>query len=83
MLGLPCIISDFDYSKRMIDEYKFGIVVDPSDVSQIMKAIEYLVNNPEHAKKMGENGRTAILEKFNWNIEKNKLFSFYDEIIEN
>jgi len=30
---------------------------------------------------MGENGRRAIREEFNWSIEEQKLFSLYKTIL--
>jgi hypothetical protein len=30
---------------------------------------------------MGENGKKAFLEKYNWDIEKEKLMALYNQIL--
>jgi len=31
---------------------------------------------------MGQNGKKAVLEKYNWSVEEVKLFNVYDRLIE-
>lgn len=80
-LGLPSVLSNTPYISRMAEQYAFGICVDPSDPGQVADAIRYLLDNPEEAKRMGENGRKAICEEFNWSVEEKKLFGLYEDII--
>jgi len=57
-----------------------GICVDSLKPRKIAKAIEYLIEHPEEAKKMGENGRKAVLEKYNWENESKKLLKIYKNL---
>ena len=41
----------------------------------------YLINNPDVAKIMGEKGRVAIEEKFNWTIEEKELYNLYEMVM--
>lgn len=82
-VAIPCILSDTPYNREIVNKYHFGICVDPEDPTQIAAAITYLLDHPEEALKMGENGRRAIREEFNWSIEEKKLFSLYENILEN
>lgn len=79
--GLPVICSDFPAWKRLIEEHDCGICVDPLDVGAISNAILYLVNNPEEAKRLGENGRKAVLEKYSWEQEGKKLDDLYKKLL--
>lgn len=79
-MGLPVIISDSPYAVKMINKYKFGIAVDPSNPDQIAEAINYLVDHPEKASEMGQNGRRAAVEEFNWGIEEKNLFELYQDL---
>ena len=78
--GIPIIYSNFPDWKGKLDKYKVGLSVNPTDIKEIANAIEYLLNNPEIAKQMGENGRRAVEEKFNWRNEERKLWSLYENL---
>jgi len=80
--GIPVIASNFQILKDIIDKEQCGICVDPMDSMAIGKAIEYLITHDENAKKMGELGKKAVLEKYNWNIEEKKLLNLYKEILD-
>lgn len=79
-MGLPVIITDSPYARKVMEEYGFGICVQPDNVEEIASAIRYLLDNPDIAKQMGENGRRAVLDKFNWGIEEKKLIKLYDDL---
>lgn len=82
-MGLPAILSNSSFNRRMIEKLQFGICVDPENVEEIAAAIRYLLDNPDEAKRMGENGRRAIKEEFNWGVEEKKLLALYKDILEN
>lgn len=77
---LPVICNNYTLWKEIVEEYKCGICVDPNNIEEIKYAIEYIINNPEEAEQMGENGRRAILEKYNWGEQAKGLIDFYDRI---
>lgn len=80
-MALPVLLSHSSYNDRMVNEYNFGICVDPENVDEIAAAIAYLLDNPEEAKRMGENGRRAVKEEFNWSVEEQKLYALYEDIL--
>lgn len=75
--GLPVIASDFPLWRRIVTEAACGVCVDPLNPQDIASAIDTLLADPMRAQKMGENGRRAIHERFNWTIEESKLHSLY------
>jgi len=79
--GIPVIASNFPLWREIIEGNDCGICVDPLDPAAIAAAIDYVMNNPERARQMGENGRRAILEKFNWAVEEVKLKAFYQSVL--
>lgn len=79
--GVPVIASNFPLWREIIGSNQCGLCVDPKDPTAIADAIEYLVQHPDAARRMGENGRRAILERYNWSVEEKKLFQVYDEIL--
>lgn len=77
---LPIIASNFPLWKKIIEGDNCGICVDPLDTKKIARAIEYLIEHPNEAKRMGENGRKAVLEKYNWKNESKKLLEVYGKL---
>ncbi|EQB64155.1 MAG: group 1 glycosyl transferase [candidate division Zixibacteria bacterium RBG-1] len=80
LCGLPVIASDFPNIRKIIEGNKCGICVDPTDPGKIAEAIKYLKQNPAQAKKMGKNGREAVLKKYNWENEEHKLLKLYTSL---
>lgn len=83
IMGLPVIISKSNYVENILREYEFGIAVDPNNIEEISDAITYLLNNPDVAKSLGENGKKAVLERYNWSVEEKKLYELYQILMEN
>ncbi len=78
--GLPIIMSDSIFARKVNGKYNFAVLVNPENIEEIANAINYLLDNPEIAKQMGENGRKAVEKEFNWAIEEKKLLSLYKEL---
>jgi len=79
--GLPVIATNFPFWREIIEKNNCGICVNPLSPKEIAKAVEYLIENHNEAKKMGENGRKAVLEKYNWENESIKLLKIYKKIL--
>jgi len=82
LAGLPIICTDFNCWKDLIvDKYECGICVRPNNAEDIKEAIDYLMQNKQKAYQMGENGRRAVLEEFNWSIQEKELLNIYKKIL--
>lgn len=79
--GIPVIASHFPLWKEIIEGNDCGICVDPKNPNEIRDAITKIITNDTNAKRMGDNGRRAVLHKYNWNAESIKLINFYKELI--
>lgn len=75
--ALPIICSDYDLWQDIIDEYNCGICVEPGNLKQMTEAITFLLNNTETAFKMGQNGRKAVHQKFNWSTQHEVYVKLY------
>ena len=80
-LGLPVIVSDFPLYRRIVEEVGCGFCVRPADEHALAEAIRQIIEGPEEAKAMGERGRQAVAERYNWANEEQKLLGFYEEIM--
>ena len=78
--GIPVIASRFPLLRDIVEGNACGVCVDPADPVAIAAAIDHFVLHPALAMRMGENGRRAVLEKYNWAVESRKLVSFYEHL---
>ena len=79
-LGVPTIVSDYPMWKEAVERIGCGIAVNAENPLSIAKAVKYLAENPEERKKMGQNGREASLEEYNWEQEAKKLLNLYENL---
>ncbi len=81
LVGLPVIASDFPLYREVVEPDRCGLIVDPSKPEEIARAMEYLIEHPDEARQMGERGRQAVLEKYNWEKESERLLRIYDTVL--
>lgn len=78
--GLPIICTDYTLWRDIVDRYECGIYVEPGSAEGIRAAIEAFDTDRPRAHRMGQNGRRAVLEEFNWASEEKKYLGVFDEI---
>jgi len=79
--GIPVIASDFPVWRQLIREVDCGVLVDPSDVDAIADALNFFLTHSNEARAMGERGRRAVLQRFNWETERCKLTQLYSTLL--
>jgi glycosyltransferase involved in cell wall biosynthesis len=79
--GLPVVVSDFPNLKRIVESANCGLCVDPRDPQQAANVICELLNNPELCRILGENGRKAVLQDYNWEREFKTLLGIYRDVL--
>lgn len=70
--GLPIICSNVPVYQELMMKYPCGILVDPLNPQEIADAISFFIRNKKEAYLMGQEGRRAVLEEFNWDKEASK-----------
>ena len=49
-------------------------------IKDTVKKLDFLFNNPEKRKEMGQNGRNAVLEFYDWNITKKDWINIVEKL---
>jgi glycosyltransferase involved in cell wall biosynthesis len=75
--GLPVLASDFPDVRAVVEGSGAGVVVDPTDVAAVAQALRELLADPARARAMGDAGRRAVRERFNWGEAAGELLRGY------
>src|SRR5690606_5253929 len=57
----------------IVDATGWGLLIDPADPLQMASAFDWMAENPEATHEMGERGKAAIRNEYNWEAEAVKL----------
>lgn len=79
--GLPVLASDFPLWREIIEGSGCGQVVDPTNPGKIAERIAWFIGHPAQAEEMGDRGREAVANLYNWDREEGKLIAFYENLI--
>jgi len=79
---LPVISSDIELWQEIVEGNKCGICVDPKNPQAIAKAIKTIFAEGKKSQLMGENGKNAVIKKYNWRNEEEKLLFFYKKLLQ-
>lgn len=76
MNEVPVVASNFPEIKKVVDENKIGITIDPHNPDEIAKAVNYLLEHPDKRDLFSRNCKNAR-KKYNWEIEQENLLKVY------
>jgi glycosyltransferase involved in cell wall biosynthesis len=83
LMGKPQIVSDVKPLKRIVNETNSGLTFKAGDPISLAESIITLAKDKKLRKSLGENGRKAAIEKYNWNVEGEKLARLYKKFEKN
>jgi glycosyltransferase involved in cell wall biosynthesis len=75
--GLPIVCSAFPLWRALVSEVGCGICVDPNSPEEIAAAIQELIGDPAMRAEMGKRGREAVVGRYNWDAESQRLLHLY------
>jgi len=78
--GLPVVVSDFPEMRRVVVGEDVGLVVDEKDAPTTAQAIDKILDDGVLYQRMSNNARRIITEKYNWEIEGEKLVKIYHSL---
>ena len=78
MFGLPIITNA---APEIVNKVGCGIIVDYNNVDQIKAAVIHLRDDIDLRRRLGNNGRKAFLQKYNWTMMEQELYKFYESLL--
>lgn len=79
--GLPVVATATTGSKAIIQDGVNGFLVPVGDSAALARKILYLLNNPDKAKEMGEQGRAMARKKFSQAKTVDQIVDFWQDLI--
>lgn len=80
--GLPVVATDFPLWREILQKSGAGVTVNPLDPAAMAREVTTLLQDPDHRLWMGEQGRKAHREVYNWGAEEKTLIRLYQELTE-
>ncbi len=80
--GLPVVITKNVGIASSVEKAGAGIIIN-KDEKQLSEMILTILNNPDLAKRMGENGKRLVETEFSWQNITEEFIKEYDKIIKN
>lgn len=78
MVGTPVVASDLPEMAAIVRSERIGTLIsDPTDPRSIAAAVRELLDGPEPLAEIGARARAAALERYNWELERERLLEVY------
>jgi glycosyltransferase involved in cell wall biosynthesis len=74
-MAKPIIASNISDLPEILDGC--GWIVEPENPEQLAEKIQYVLDNPEEAKAMGNKARQKCIEKYSWDAIENVLVEMF------
>jgi len=68
---------------EMITHEKEGILIPPHDPRSLATAVTHLLEDDQFRKKLGDNARNAVIEKFPWSKAAALTRKYYYDVVDN
>jgi glycosyltransferase involved in cell wall biosynthesis len=82
-LNKPIVSSDCTSLKRIINETHTGFIYKNDSAEDLASLIGKLHKDRSLLDAIGDNGRKAVMAKYNWNVDKGRLINAYSHLAEN
>ncbi len=78
--ALPCIATDVKGLRDLIDSGENGLLVAPGEPTALQQAIIALLDQPELARRYGQNALERARTRFDLDVEADRLADLYQEV---
>lgn len=80
-MGLPCIVTDINGSREIIEQGKNGVIIPSHDANALFDAMLRMILDKDGREDMAGNARKMIADRFEQGFVRKCLYDYYDEIL--
>lgn len=80
-MGLPCIVTDINGSREIIEDGKNGVIVPSKDEQALYEAMKKMLEDQATREQMAANARPMIADRFEQGFVRQCLYDFYEEVL--
>jgi glycosyltransferase involved in cell wall biosynthesis len=80
--GTPVVASRIGGIPEIVHDSWNGYLVNPGDTSGLHDRLSALLSNPSLARRLGDNARDLVLERFTWDAVAQRCLDCYNELVE-
>jgi len=79
--GKPVIATRVGAVPRLVSDAQTGLLLEPGDVSALAQAILVLLENPDLACQLGQNGRAHVARHFSAQVMAKRYIGTYEQVL--
>lgn len=80
-MGLPCIVTDINGSREIVENEKNGLVVPAKDANALYSAMKRIIESSELRGRLKSNSRSMIASRYEQDYVRRCLLEFYESIM--
>lgn len=80
-MALKKPIVQFDLKEGKVSAQQASLYAKPGDIDDLAEKINWLLDHEDVRRRMGDFGYRRVLNELSWTHERDKLLSFYDEVM--
>ena len=80
-MGLPCIVTDINGSREIVEHGKNGLVIPSQDRTALYEAMKRMMEHPDERKNMAEEARPMVASRYEQGYVRQCLKDYYREIL--
>lgn len=80
-MELPCIVTDINGSREIIEDGKNGVIIPSKNVDALYQAMEHMLMDKNYYNRYAKNARQMIASRFEQGFVRKCLYDFYEEIM--
>jgi glycosyltransferase involved in cell wall biosynthesis len=75
-MARPCVVSDIPENTELITDEKNGLAFTVEDSSDYRRQLQYMLENPDKRKRLGEQAKETVKKQYSVQAERNRFDDF-------